>query len=350
MAGLGRKTWSPGDTLNAADVNGYLMDQSVMVFAGTAARASAIPSPSAGMVAYSTATSLQVYNGSAWVDLSTGYGVATGGASTAITVGGTAYTLLSFSSDANLVVSKAGLFDICLIGGGGGGGSSLLSNYSGGGGGAGGIVIQTVYLDAATFAIDIGAGGTGATTSAAGTNGAGSSINNTARSFSTVGGGYGAWTNAGVANNIGAVGSSGGGGGGGSGAPYATGLVSSFPTILGSAGGNGATGSNQAGGGGGGATAVGSAAVTTTGGAGGAGYDVSAFIGGSALFKAGGGGGGSGTSPGAGGSSVGGAGGTSAGNAAAANTGGGGGGAGSALLSSAGGAGGSGIVYVRFRA
>lgn len=66
MAGLGRKTWSPGDVLTASDVNGYLMDQSVMVFAGTAARSSAIPSPSAGMVAYSTATQLQVYNGSAW--------------------------------------------------------------------------------------------------------------------------------------------------------------------------------------------------------------------------------------------------------------------------------------------
>jgi len=66
MAGLGRKQWSAGDTLTASDVNGYLMDQSVMVFAGTAARASAIPTPSAGMVAYSTATSLQVYNGSVW--------------------------------------------------------------------------------------------------------------------------------------------------------------------------------------------------------------------------------------------------------------------------------------------
>jgi hypothetical protein len=70
MAGLGRKEWSPGDTLNAADVNGYLMDQSVMVFAGTAARASAIPTPSAGMVAYSTATSLQVYDGSQWSSIS----------------------------------------------------------------------------------------------------------------------------------------------------------------------------------------------------------------------------------------------------------------------------------------
>lgn len=66
MAGLGKKTWSPGDVLTSSDVNGYLMEQSVMVFAGTAARASAIPSPSAGMVAYSTATNLQVYHNAAW--------------------------------------------------------------------------------------------------------------------------------------------------------------------------------------------------------------------------------------------------------------------------------------------
>jgi hypothetical protein len=45
------------------------MDQAVMVFAGTAARGSAIPSPSAGMVAYSTATGIQVYNGTAWVSV-----------------------------------------------------------------------------------------------------------------------------------------------------------------------------------------------------------------------------------------------------------------------------------------
>ena len=69
MSGLGRKEWSPGDVLTSADVNGYLMDQSVMVFAGTAARASAIPTPSAGMVAYSTATSLQVYHNSDWSDV-----------------------------------------------------------------------------------------------------------------------------------------------------------------------------------------------------------------------------------------------------------------------------------------
>jgi len=69
MAGLGRKAFSPGDVLNASDVNGYLMDQMIMVFAGTAARASAIPTPSAGMVAYSTATGLNVYDGTAWVSV-----------------------------------------------------------------------------------------------------------------------------------------------------------------------------------------------------------------------------------------------------------------------------------------
>ena len=69
MSGLGRKTFNPGDVLNAADVQGYLMNQMVMVFAGTAARSSAIPSPSAGMVSYSTATGMVVYNGTAWVSV-----------------------------------------------------------------------------------------------------------------------------------------------------------------------------------------------------------------------------------------------------------------------------------------
>jgi len=50
------------------------------------------------------------------------YGAATGGTSSSITVGGIAYTLLTFTTDANLVVSKTGLFDVLLVGGGGGGG------------------------------------------------------------------------------------------------------------------------------------------------------------------------------------------------------------------------------------
>ena len=70
MAGLGKKSFTAGEVLTASDVNGYLMDQMVMVFGGTAARSSAIPSPSEGMVTYRTdAKVVEVYNGTAFVSL-----------------------------------------------------------------------------------------------------------------------------------------------------------------------------------------------------------------------------------------------------------------------------------------
>lgn len=69
MAGAGRKTWSAGDILTASDLNTYVMDQMVMNFAGTAARASAIPSPDAGMVSHIGGGTVQVYNGTSWVSL-----------------------------------------------------------------------------------------------------------------------------------------------------------------------------------------------------------------------------------------------------------------------------------------
>jgi hypothetical protein len=68
MAGLGRKVFTAGDVLTASDVQNYLQDQSVMVFAGTAARSSAIATPSEGMFAITTDDDeLDYYNGSAWV-------------------------------------------------------------------------------------------------------------------------------------------------------------------------------------------------------------------------------------------------------------------------------------------
>lgn len=51
--GLGRRTFAPGEVLTASNVMNYLMDQSVMNFAGTAARGSAIGTAvSEGMVSY----------------------------------------------------------------------------------------------------------------------------------------------------------------------------------------------------------------------------------------------------------------------------------------------------------
>lgn len=73
MAGLGKKTFTAGSVLTASDVNGYLMDQAVMVFASAAARSSAIPSPSEGMMTYLSDTNVvQVYNGTAYASIAGG--------------------------------------------------------------------------------------------------------------------------------------------------------------------------------------------------------------------------------------------------------------------------------------
>ena len=66
-AGLGFKTFTTGEVLTAADVNGYLM-QGILVFATEAARNSAITSPQEGQFAFTKDTnSLWYYTGSAWV-------------------------------------------------------------------------------------------------------------------------------------------------------------------------------------------------------------------------------------------------------------------------------------------
>jgi hypothetical protein len=68
MAGLGRKVFTAGEVLTAANVNGYLMDQSVMVFDDSGARGSAIGTATEGMVAYikDENPAVQVFDGTQW--------------------------------------------------------------------------------------------------------------------------------------------------------------------------------------------------------------------------------------------------------------------------------------------
>lgn len=73
MPGLGLKTFGT-ETLTSSDVNGYLMQQSVMVFVSAAARTTAFSSAgvtaSEGMLSYLTdSNQLQLHDGSAWVSL-----------------------------------------------------------------------------------------------------------------------------------------------------------------------------------------------------------------------------------------------------------------------------------------
>ena len=68
--GSGYRAFATAEVLTAANVNNYLMTQSVMYFATTAARDTAITSPVDGMVAYigsnDSSEGLYTYNGTSW--------------------------------------------------------------------------------------------------------------------------------------------------------------------------------------------------------------------------------------------------------------------------------------------
>lgn len=72
MPGAGTRLFQSGEVLTASNVNSYLMDQTIMRFATTAARDAAFggtgePTLAEGMFAYIDADdSLYYYSGSAW--------------------------------------------------------------------------------------------------------------------------------------------------------------------------------------------------------------------------------------------------------------------------------------------
>lgn len=264
------------------------------------------------------------------------YGAATGGTSASRTIGGLNYTVLTFSSNDNLVVSRAGLFDVLLLGGGGGGAgsTSATGNRAGGGGGSGALIglasTTTLFLTAGTYAVTVGTGGAG---------GAGGGGNGSPSRIGTLisaagGGGAGGSTSGGPNGNAQRGGSAGGNNSG------------AQTTIDSSFGKDGGSGTEAGAGGGGGYSTAGGSVASTTGGAGGNGVDVSSWgtSGSTDNVSAGGGGGGqvAGGSAGTGGV----AGKTSGAGNAATTAGSGGGGT---CGDSAGGNGAAGKVWIRFR-
>lgn len=69
MAGAGYRTFSSGAILTAAQVQDFLQDQVVQVYADASARTTALGTAvSEGMVSYLTGTNvMQYYNGSTWL-------------------------------------------------------------------------------------------------------------------------------------------------------------------------------------------------------------------------------------------------------------------------------------------
>jgi hypothetical protein len=107
-AGLGFKTFTTGEVLTAADTNGYLM-QGVLVFASSAARASAVTSPQEGQYSYLKDTdSTEYYDGAAWIAAPIGdiTGVTAG---TGISGGGTSGTVTITNSMATAIDAKGDL-------------------------------------------------------------------------------------------------------------------------------------------------------------------------------------------------------------------------------------------------
>ena len=73
MAGAGYKNWSAGDVLTANDLDTYIQEQTIMVFASSTARTTALTGVVAeGMASYLLDTNkFEIYNGSAWVTIAT---------------------------------------------------------------------------------------------------------------------------------------------------------------------------------------------------------------------------------------------------------------------------------------
>ena len=66
----GYRTWTPGEVITASNVQGYLQDQAVMVFASDAVRSTAIVVPTEGMLSWvEDDNKYQYYTGAAWADL-----------------------------------------------------------------------------------------------------------------------------------------------------------------------------------------------------------------------------------------------------------------------------------------
>lgn len=68
----GYRTWTPLEVITASNVQNYLQDQTVMVFATAGARSSAIPVPTEGMLTWLESDgAYQYYDGAQWADLIT---------------------------------------------------------------------------------------------------------------------------------------------------------------------------------------------------------------------------------------------------------------------------------------
>jgi hypothetical protein len=67
LAGAGFKLFQNGDVLLSSEVNQFMMEQQIMVFADATARGTALPTPSHGMFSFTKDDDrLAYFDGSVW--------------------------------------------------------------------------------------------------------------------------------------------------------------------------------------------------------------------------------------------------------------------------------------------
>jgi hypothetical protein len=236
MAAGGFKEFVAGEVLDQDEINDFLM-QGVLVFAGTAARASAIPSPVEGQFSFRTDEDVtEFYDGSDWVPLA-----ATGNMSFLIVGGGGGGA------------------------GGGGAGGGYIAAWNGEVSGGSATPVANLQVESGEqFNVTIGAGGAaGGVVTANGTKGNNSRLG----LYVAEGGGFGAAdTTSGSGGGV-AGGAGGSGGGGAVFSENATGAGGKTIVLLGRDGGTATLpgGVGYAAAGGGGAGGVGASVAEDTG-------------------------------------------------------------------------------------
>jgi hypothetical protein len=108
MAGAGFKTFTAGAVLTATEVNTFLMQQATQVYDTSAARSSAVPVPSEGMVSYlSDSNIVESYDGANWNPIDSTINVRTAGTANYTFNAGDAGDLLQFSTAGTVTLTVA---------------------------------------------------------------------------------------------------------------------------------------------------------------------------------------------------------------------------------------------------